>query len=111
MRIFTLALTALLSCSAIAGAKTGRITGFVPYSSGDREILFFSLDNSVSEGCNVSARFAIDNTSLIYKATLSAVIAAYHAQSSVKVNYLDSCNVWGNSADVKSVCFRTINYC
>jgi len=93
---------------ALAEKQSGVVKGYIPYSSGGKEILIFNTTNSVAIGCNATARFAIDNTSLRYKATLSVVIAAFHSQKEIVVDYLPSCNVWGNAADIRYICIGEI---
>lgn len=109
MKIIFLITVILYSNISLAITQSGKITGYVPYSSGGKEIIIFKLENNVSSACNSTARFAMDNTLPRYKATLSAVIAAFHSQSTIKVNYLSSCNAWGNSADVNYICVGNIN--
>ncbi|KDM93464.1 hypothetical protein [Photobacterium galatheae] len=104
MKKVILALLALTSFSVNAASQSGVITGYIPYSNANKEIIIFQLENNVAQGCNVTGRFAMDNTSPRYQATLSAVLAAYHAKSRIRVNYLDTCNAWGNSADVSFIC-------
>jgi hypothetical protein len=92
-----------------AETQQSTISGFIPYSSGDKRILIFKLDGNVTGGCNTTGRFAIDDTSPRYEATLSAVLASYHAQTKVRVNYFPTCNAWGNSADINFICVGDIN--
>ena len=99
----------LLVNISFAATQSGKVSGFLPYSSGDKKIIIFKLVNNVSEGCNVTGRFAMDDSSPRYQATLSSVIAAFHAQSTVNVNYLNTCNAWSNSADVNYICVGNIN--
>lgn len=109
VRVFVLLLSLFFSSSVVSEVLSGRIVGFVPFSSGDKEVLLFKLDSSAPSGCNVSGRFAMDNSSPRFKLTSSAVIAAFHSQSTVKVNYLSSCNVWSKTADVNFICVGDIN--
>jgi hypothetical protein len=103
-------LTSLLFSSSIfAERQSGSVVGYIPYSNGDKEILIFKLEGNVSGGCNVTARFAIDNTSLRYKTTVSALIAAFHSKAPIAVDYLSSCNSWGNAADVNFIWIGNIN--
>ena len=114
MKIALIILALFVSTSTFAAKQSAKVTGFIPYSSTVKEILLFKLEGNVydpvgGEGCNTSGRFGIDSTNLKYKATLSAIIAAFHAQSTVTVHYLDTCDAFGNSADVKYICVGTIN--
>ncbi|GAB6262567.1 hypothetical protein [Photobacterium sp. 53610] len=97
-------LIALTSFSVNASVQSGVISGYIPYSHEQKEIIIFQLNNNVAQGCNTTGRFAMDSTSPRYPATLSAVLAAYHSKSPIRVNYLDTCNAWGNSADVDYIC-------
>jgi hypothetical protein len=98
-----------ISSNIFAAKQSGTITGFIPYSTGTKEILIFKLKDNISGGCNTTGRFAIDSTSVRYKATLSAVIASYHAQTPIKVEYKQTCNSWGNSADISFICVGDIS--
>ena len=104
MKYLIVALSVLFSGPAFCAVHTGEVIGYLPYSSAGKEILVFKLSNNVSGGCNSSARFAIDDTSLRYKNTVSAVMAAFHSKTTIKVDYLSTCNAWGNSADIAYIC-------
>jgi hypothetical protein len=56
-----------------------------------------------------SGRFAIDSSSLHFKATVAAIVSAFHSQSQVFVAYSDgpSCLAWSNAADIHYVCVGT----
>ena len=89
--------------------QTGEIIGYLPYSQAGKEIIFFKLQGNVSAGCNITGRFAMDDSSLRYKTTVSAVIAAFHSKTPIMVDYSSSCNTWGNAADVNFICIGNIN--
>ncbi|WP_419811821.1 hypothetical protein [Bacterioplanoides sp.] len=108
MRYFALFFM-LFSNSVLAERLSGKIEGLIPYSSGDHEILIFKLDNNRTGGCNTTERFAIDSSSKKYTATLSSVLAAFHSKTSIVVEYKNSCNYLGNSADVNFICVGSIN--
>jgi hypothetical protein len=40
---------------------SGTVEGYIPYSSGEEEILIFKLSKISTGGCNTTQRFAIDN--------------------------------------------------
>jgi hypothetical protein len=40
---------------------SARLSGYIPYSSGEEEILIFKLSKISTGGCNTTQRFAIDN--------------------------------------------------
>lgn len=109
MKKYLVALLCLYSLAVNADSHYGKIVGFLPYASGSREMIIFKMDNSPVSGCNVTGRFAIDGTSPHYKATVAAIIAAFHAQTDVAVAYTQSCNVWSNSWDVNYVCTGSAN--
>jgi len=98
-----------VSSNSFAAIITGPITGFLPISSGDTEVLLVKIGGGTTAGCNTSARFAIDSNSKRYDATFASVLAAFHAGDSIKVNYLSSCNAWHNSADINYICVGIIN--
>ncbi len=100
---------ALLSFSVSAAYQSGNISGYIPYSNGHKEIIIFKLNNNVAEGCNTTGRFAMDSNSPRYKATLSAIIAAFHSQTKVRVKYTPTCDSWGNSADAELICVGNID--
>ena len=89
--------------------QEGEISGYVPYSVGDKELIIFKLKDNVIKGCNVTGRFSIDDSSQRYKSTLTAIMSAYHAKSTIKVNYSESCNAWSNSFDANYICVGDIN--
>jgi hypothetical protein len=94
----------VISTTTFAATQIAEIQGFLPYSRDGKEVLIFKLDNNVQEGCNDSARFAIDETSPRYKTTVSAVLAAFHSKTPITVAYLPTCNTWYNAADVNYIC-------
>jgi hypothetical protein len=89
---------------AVAQSQTAKVSGYVPYDSGGRQILIFQLQGNVSGGCNTTARFAIDSTSLRFKSTQAALMAAFHTQSNVTVAYSQTCSAWSNSWDIAHLC-------
>lgn len=101
--VFLLSLAAGLS-GANAVTVGGNVSGYVSVSDTAGPVLLVKLDSSSVEGCNTSGRFAISSTDTRYKATLAAVMAAYHAQSPVKVVYNQTCTAWSNSYDMSYVC-------
>lgn len=100
---------ALASSGAFAERQTALIGGFVPYSKDSAEVMIFKLQGNVVAGCNTAGRFVISSADKKYKATVSAVMAAFFANKPVTVEYLPSCNVISNSADVAHICVGTIN--
>jgi len=101
--------TLLVGSAVFAETQVGTITGFIPYSSEDEKVLIFKLEGNVEGGCNTTGRFAIGDSSPRYEATLSAVLASYHAQTKVRVRYLPTCEYWANSSDISYICVGNIN--
>jgi len=95
---------ASLPLAAVAGFQTGRITGYIPYSDGDRQVFIISLDTGQVDGCNVTARYAIDSGSPRFKNTMAAAMMAFHSQTPVTVSYNTTCAAWSNSHDLSYVC-------
>ncbi|MGF1708952.1 hypothetical protein [Enterovibrio baiacu] len=110
MKFLILPLTlAVMSFQASAAWKTGEITGYIPYSEGLKEIIIFKLNENPIGGCNTTGRFAMDSNSPRYKASVTAIISAFHSKTPVRVNYLSTCNSWVNSADASFICIGSIN--
>lgn len=82
----------------------GFIKGYLPYAQGGREIFFFNVDSTVASGCNVTNRYAIDNTKDNFKSVVSAVMAAYHSKTAIKVRVIKECNVFPNAFDANYIC-------
>lgn len=99
----------LISTSAFANFHSGEISGYIPYSQDSRKILIFKVTGMKGQGCNTTSRFAIDSNSLKYDATVSAIMAAFHSKTPVRVRYYDTCKAWGNSADVSHLCVGDIS--
>jgi hypothetical protein len=109
VKYLLLVISLIFSSAAFSARLSGTVEGYIPYSSGEKEILIFKLANSATGGCNTTQRFAIDSNDKKYKATLSAILAAFHSKTTVAVDYLPSCNAWGNSADIRYICVGNIN--
>ncbi len=110
MRSIIFCVLFLAALSALAGTQSGKITGYVPYSNGQKEVLLVKLENidEVERGCNTTARFAMDSDSPKFKATQAAVIAAFHSQTEVKVKYSETCT-YAASWDISFICVGNIN--
>ena len=95
----TVVAAALLpSLPAWADTFTGRITG---YTSATTPMLFVRLENGPLGGCNTTGRFVMDGNTPKYKATLAAVMAAFHTQTPIKVHYTTTCNTWRYDWDLQ----------
>jgi len=100
----------LVSTFTYAGTGIGKITGVIPYvkSSGER-IFFIKVDSTLdAPSCNETNRFALSDTKPHFDITVSAILAAYHSKSDVKVRGHGSCNYWSNSEDINYICFGDI---
>jgi hypothetical protein len=98
----------LCTTLALAQSQTAKVTGYIPYDNGGRQIFLFQLQGNVSGGCNTSSRFAIDSSALRFKSTQAAVMAAFHTQTDVTVSYSQTCSAWGNSWDIAHVCVGSL---
>ncbi len=108
MKLAILLCGILLSNIAIAAKHSGQVIGYFPYHTGQKEILFIRLDSGVSGGCNTTERFAIDSNSPGYKSTQASIMAAFHAKTTINVNYSSTCNVFGNAYDINYICVGNI---
>jgi hypothetical protein len=81
---------------------------YIPYDDGSKQVFIFNFEGNVSGGCNSTARFAIDSTSLKFKGTTAALMVAYQSQTDVTVLYSQTCGAWGNAWDVRAVCVGKI---
>lgn len=99
----------LFTSSVYAGTGTGTVTGYIPYSNGNAEILLFKTSTITdTQNCNTIQRFAIDSNNPRFKNTVAAVMAAYAAGSPIIVRGLNTCNVLGNSEDASYICVGNI---
>lgn len=92
---------------AVAWAATksfsGKVSGYSVSIWSGKELFMFKLDNSVSEGCNTTGRYAINSDSMQYESIKAAVMSAYHGGSDVLVKANDVCTAISNSYDVYGV--------
>lgn len=107
--IYLLALY-FIANSVLAGTGTGKITGIIPYTKSATEKLFFIAVESKtnSPDCNTTNRFVLSSKDQSYSEMVSAMMAAYHAKTPVKVTGKDNCDDWGNSEGIRYVCFGNI---
>jgi hypothetical protein len=99
-----LVLLGSIGASFASGRHTSTITGYVPYLRNEKALLIFQLKDNPSGACNVSARFAIDQSNPHFKATQAAVMQAFHSNTPVTVLFNQTCNSWANSWDAYAVC-------
>jgi hypothetical protein len=103
--LFAAGISVLCVCSAHAQTATGQITGYIPFAdSGNVEIIFVRIENNPVGGCNTTGRFVMRASDARFRATRAAVIAAFHAQTPVTINYSQTCKVWENSWDMNYMC-------
>lgn len=99
----------ILSIGVTAGVGTGKVTGYLPYSSGLNEMFFIRVENiSGAPTCNATARFVMKSDNPKFKSTNSAVLAAFMAGTAIIVNGLDTCNNFSNAEDINYVCLGDI---
>lgn len=109
MKIVIFLLTFILSSfNALAARQVGKITGIIPYESYGKKIVIFKIENNIAQGCNVTGRFAFDESKKNFDLMSSAILSAFHAGTTVQVEYSNSCNAWGNSYDIQYICFGDI---
>lgn len=104
MKPFLLLILCIVTSVAAAQSQSGKITGYIPYDAGGRQILVFQVEGNVSGGCNTTSRFAVDSNAPKFKGTQTAVMAAFHTQTDVKVLYSQTCTAHTNTWDVVAVC-------
>lgn len=105
-----IALPFLATTTTNAENGSGRITGFIPYSSGGKEIFFVKTEtvSGTHLACNNAGRFAISSDSPHFKSTQSAVMAAMATGARVDLRGGGSCSVWSNSEDLHYLCVGDI---
>lgn len=104
------ACASLWAMPAAAGVFVGKITGYIPYSTGGTAVLFVAGDGvyTGAPACNSTDRFTILASNPRYEATLAAVLAAQASGAQVKIYGLGTCANWGNSEDIDHICVGTI---
>lgn len=106
-------LVCLFFVSPLAGAyqpHAGKIAGYIPYVSGGVRYLFIHMDSASADrlSCNSTDRYVITEKALNYQDVFAAVVAAYHAQVSVKIHHLGHCNDYQNSESMSYLCVGKI---
>ena len=109
MKFITTFALLFTSMQCYADAQSGKVIGYVPYHKGDMKNFALKLENNIVEGCNTTGRFYFDDSNPSYNEMVSSVMSAYHSKTTVAVHYAKTCNVWGNSYDVKYICIGAIN--
>ena len=99
----------LFSSISLADWQSGKITGYVNFVSGGREIILIKLENNSAGTCNTTGRYAIDDTSKQFKFFQSMVLSAYATKETININFNQSCNSWGNAWDINFACVGSIN--
>lgn len=99
----------LFSIASFGGTATGKVVGFIPYSSGSEEMFFIKVENiSAPVSCNTTSRFTMKSSNPRFKSTQATVLAALMAGTQVTANGLGSCNSWSNSEDLDYICLGAI---
>ncbi|WP_337914001.1 hypothetical protein [Vibrio cholerae] len=98
----------LTAFNAHAARQVGKITGVIPYEASGKKIVIFKIENNIAQGCNVTGRFAFDESKKNFDLMSSALLSAFHAGTTVHVEYSNSCKAWGNSYDIQYICFGDI---
>jgi hypothetical protein len=99
----------LLSTNTFAGTALGKVTGYIPYSTGGKELLFVKIEAHVdSPTCNVTGRFTMSSSDLKYESTNAALLAAFMSGATVRAKGRNTCNNWSNSEDLSYVCLGSI---
>ncbi|EGQ7703135.1 hypothetical protein ACUULL_001468 [Vibrio cholerae] len=101
-------MSVLTAFNAHAARQVGKITGVIPYEASGKKIVIFKIENNIAQGCNVTGRFAFDESKKNFDLMSSALLSAFHAGTTVHVEYSNSCKAWGNSYDIQHICFGDI---
>lgn len=105
MKVSLAILLVLISTNSLAGTATGKVTGYIPYSTGSSEIIFVQVENHVnSPTCNSTSRFTMLSTNPKFKSTNAALLAAFMSGTQIKAMGLDTCKNYSNSEDLNYVC-------
>ena len=105
MKVAISLLLIISSSLSFAGSATGKITGYIPYSSGQEELLFIKVENIVSSPtCNTTSRFTMRGDNIKYKSTNAAVLAALMAGTPVIAKGKGVCSNFSNSEDLEYIC-------
>ena len=94
MKKLILALLMTLSTSVFATQPTGKISSISFYGSGASEVIFVTIEPKVS-ACPYAGRYMMYTKER--PAITSALIAAFHAQSTVQITGTGKCHeAWTN---------------
>ena len=105
MKYITISLAILFSATSFAGTASGKITGYIPYSTGQNGLFFIKVENAVNTPtCNTTTRFTMRNDNPKYNSTNAAVLAALMAGTTVVVKGNGTCDNFGNSEDLAYIC-------
>lgn len=108
MKRLTFLIFLLLPSLAVAGTGSGKIVGYIPYSTATKEMFFIKVETlGNTPACNTTARFAMRDDNLRYKMTQAAALAAFMSGTKVTVRGLGTCNAAGNSEDISYMCLGT----
>ena len=106
MKKYSLVAAFLLApCLVSAGAGTGKVLGYIPYSTGGQELFFIKMEQQLDiPACNTSQRLTMPASDPRFKSTQAAVLAALMAGTPVVAKGKGTCNNFGNSEDLDYVC-------
>lgn len=104
MKFISFVFIALLPVLSVAGDASGKITGYIPYSTGGEDIFFIRVQNTNGAACNTTSRYTMNSSNQKFEGTRAAVMAAYLAGVSVRVKGLGTCNNFSNSEDMRYIC-------
>ncbi|WP_267782196.1 hypothetical protein [Vibrio cholerae] len=64
----------LTAFNAHAARQVGKITGVIPYEASGKKIVIFKIENNIAQGCNVTGRFAFDESKKNFDLMSSAAL-------------------------------------
>lgn len=100
----------LASTIVFAGEGTGEVTGVIPYTKSDGSRIFFvsvaSKTNSPS--CNTTNRFVFSDIDPSFDVSVSAIMAAFHSKTIVRIKGSGTCTYWSNAEDARYICVGDI---
>ena len=102
MKRMSIIISILFSNFALAGSGSGEVKIEHVGKWGDKSIVFFYTDEFEDKPeCNkYQGRWTINIDTEIGKAQYSLILAAQASGSEVRVNGMNTCNLWFNSEDV-----------
>ena len=94
---------------AFAGTAFGKIKGYLPYSIGQDQMIFFTVEGYTDiPTCNVTSRLTMKSTNPKFEITNAAILSALMSGIQVKVRGTGACNNFSNSEDLDHLCLGDI---